>query len=194
MRAAISTPKSSGGNGTQQGALHALRGLQLALHAGFVARNLFVEARIFERHSQLRGQDGERLHMVLGEIVQLRAFEIEHADDAALVNHGNGQFRARLRIEHDVARLLGHVGNAHGLAGSGGGADDAFGGGDAQLALHALAILHRQTLEKQIWRRVVEHDAHDLVIDHALDQFGGAAQQRFHIENGAGFAANFVEQ
>ena len=71
-------------HGPQQSALHALRGLQLALHAGFIARHLFVEARVFQRNRQLRRQDRKRLDVVFGEIVQLRALEIEHADDAPL--------------------------------------------------------------------------------------------------------------
>ena len=41
---------------------------------------------------------------------------------------------------------------------------------------------------------VVEHDAEDLVIDDALDEFGGAAKKLFDIEDGADFAADFVEE
>ena len=63
----------------------------------------------------------------------------------------------------------------------------------AQLALHALPVLHGQALQKQVRGRVVEHDAHDLVIDHAFYQFGRAAQKRFNVENGAGLAADFIE-
>jgi hypothetical protein len=40
---------------------------------------------------------------------------------------------------------------------------------------------------------VIEHDADDLVVDDALDEFGGAAQKFLNIEDGADFPANFIE-
>ncbi len=71
-------------HGAQQGVLQALRGGELALHARFILGQLFVQARIFERNRQVRGQDHQRLLMIFGEIIHLRAFEIEDAHDAAL--------------------------------------------------------------------------------------------------------------
>ena len=76
---------------------------------------LFVQARVFERNRQMRRQNHQRLHMVFGEIIRLRALEIEHAHDAALVNHRNRQLGSRFRIHHDVARIEGDVRNANGL-------------------------------------------------------------------------------
>ena len=182
-----------GGNGPQQGALHDLGGVQFALHAGFVARDFLVEAGVFDGDSQLRGEDGERLHMIFGEIVQLRAFQIDHAHDCAFVDHGNGQLRARFGIDHAVARLLRDVRNANRQCAGGGHADDAFAKADGQLALGALAVLDRQTLLKERGGWVIEHDAHDLVVDHALDELARAAQQNFQLQDGGGFAADLMQ-
>jgi hypothetical protein len=60
--------------------------------------------------------------------------------------------------------------------------------------LHALAVFHGEPLQEKIRGGVVEHDAHDLVVDDALHQFSGPAQEGFHIEDGAGLAPNFVQE
>ena len=41
---------------------------------------------------------------------------------------------------------------------------------------------------------VIEHNAENLIIDHPLDLFGGAAKKLLNIEDGAHFAADFVQQ
>ena len=103
------------GTGRSKRVLQALRGGELALHARFVLRQLLVQPRVFERYRQMRRQNHERLHVVFGEIIHLRAFEVEHAHNAALVNHRNRQLGPRLRIHHDVARIERHVRNANRL-------------------------------------------------------------------------------
>ena len=50
------------------------------------------------------------MHVVGGEVIQLRALEIHHADDARFVNHGDGKFRSRLRVDHAITRIEGDVG------------------------------------------------------------------------------------
>ena len=109
------------------------------------------------------------------------------------MNHRNGQLGSRLRIDHDVARVEGNVRNADGLRGGDRRADDPFVGGDAQLSLRALAIFHVQAMAEHIRGRVVKQNAQNLVIDHALDEFRGAAQQLLHGENGIGLARHFIE-
>ncbi len=66
-------------------------------------------------------------------------------------------------------------------------------GGDAQFSLRALAVFHIQAMAIQIRRFVVQQDSQNLIIDHALDEFRGAAQQFLHRENGIRLAAHFVE-
>ena len=48
-------------------------------------------------------------------------------------------------------------------------------------------------MAEHIRRRVVKQNAQNLIIDHALDEFRGAAQQFLDDENGIGLARHFVE-
>src|SRR6516162_4955915 len=138
----------AGGHGPKQSALNALGSLKIALRASFVFGNLLVEAGIFEGNGEIGGEDGKRLNVLLGEIVELRALEVEHADDLALMQHGNREFRARLRVHKEVALVHGDIGNEYGFTQGCGRTDNAFAGGDAQLSLDALAVLDVETMTK----------------------------------------------
>ena len=81
-----------------------------------------------------------------------------------------------------------------GRAGACGGADNSFADGYAEFALHVMAVLHVDTMAKNFLIFVVEHQAENLVIDDALDLFGGATKQFFDVQDGAGLASNFIEQ
>ena len=72
-------------------------------------------------------------------------------------------------------------------------ADNSFVGGDAHFSLRALAIFHVQAMTKHIRRRVIQQNSQNLVIDHALDEFRGAAQQFLDRENRIGLARHFIE-
>ena len=144
----MSRPNSSPGQTREQRALNAARGVQIALHAALVARHLLVEARVFDRNREMRGQNRKHLHVVRREIVELRAFEIHHADHALLVNHGHGQLRARLGIQHAVARIERHVRNHHRAAKLCRRADDAFVCRNGGFFLHALAEFHGDAVAK----------------------------------------------
>src|SRR4029077_17898743 len=100
----------------------------------------------FEGNGEIGGEDGKRLNVLLGEIVELRALEVEDADDFALMQHGNREFRARLRIHKEEALVHGDAGNEHGFTQRCGSADNAFAGGDAQLSLDALDLLDVETM------------------------------------------------
>src|SRR5258706_5307572 len=186
-------PKIEGGHGTQQRVLQALRSREFALHARFIAGQLFVQARVFQRNRKMRAQDHERLYVVLGEIIRLRALEIQHAHHAPLVNQGDRKFGSRFGIHHEVARILRDVRNTNGLPRRNRCADNAFIGSDAQLSLRALAIFHVQAMAKHVSRFVVKQNSQYLVVDDALYEFSGAAQQFLDIENGICLAAYFVE-
>src|ERR1700683_55999 len=71
------------GQTRQQRTLNAPRGAQIAFHARFVSRYLFVETRILNRDSEMRGENRKRLHVIGSEIVELRTFQIHYSDDAA---------------------------------------------------------------------------------------------------------------
>src|SRR5579859_2911504 len=85
-------------NRRQQRGLQTARGVEVALHARFIARHLFIKARIFNRDGEMRCENRKRLHVIRREIIELRTFEIEHADHTMLVKKRNRQLRTRFRI------------------------------------------------------------------------------------------------
>ena len=131
--------------------------------------------------------------MLLGEVVELRAFQIEDADNFALVQHGDGKLGARLWIHQQVAVVNGDIGNEDGFTQGCGSANDAFAGSNAQLSLNALAVLDVEAVTKHFLLFVVQHDADNLVVNHALHKFGGAAQKFLDIKDGADLTADFRE-
>ena len=142
----------------------------------------------------MRGENRKHLHVVRREIVELRTFEVHHADHAVLENHGHGELRARLGIHHAVARIERHVRNHHGTPQRSRRADDAFVLGDGGFFLHTLAEFHGHVMAKDGSTLVVEQDAENLVVDQPLGQFRRAAQHLFHLQRGIRFAPDFVQQ
>ena len=132
--------------------------------------------------------------MILGEIIQLRAFQIQHADHFSFVHHGNRQFRTRLRVNHQVARIDGHVPNDDRLLQRGCRPNDAFARVRAQLSLHAVAMLHVYPVAENLLPFVIKHDAQYLIINHPLGLLCRAPQKLFDLQDRAGFAANFAQQ
>ena len=60
-----------------------------------------------------------------------------------------------------------------------GGADDSFVRGDGEFFLHALAEFHGDAMAENVGGFVVKQNAENLVVDQALGEFGGAAQNFF---------------
>ena len=61
---------------------------EILLHPLFLKGHSLVEPRILDGYGDLRGQRDERALMVFIEVVDPGMFEVEHADDGALVNSG----------------------------------------------------------------------------------------------------------
>ena len=181
------------GRGTEESALDAFGGLEIAFHAGFAVSDLLIQAGIFDRHREICREDGESLDMILGEIVKLRALKIEYANNLSLVNHRDGELGASFGIHHEVARIRSYIGDDDGLAKRGSGTDDAFRGGDAELPLNALAVFYVDAMTEDLLLFVVQHETENLVVDYALHQFGGAAEHLLHVEDRADFAADLVQ-
>ena len=108
------------------------------------------------------------------------------------MHHGNRKFRAGLRIHHDVAGIYGDIRNQDRLFQRCSGAHDALGRGGAQSALHTLSVFHVHAMAKNLLLFVIEHNAQNLVINHALGLLGRAAQQFFDVQDGAHLAPHFA--
>ena len=72
-------------------------------------------------------------------------------------------------------------------------ADNSFVRWDCELFLDTLAEFHCDAMPKYVVGVVVEQNAENLVVDDSLRQFGGPPENFFDFENGAGFAADFVQ-
>ncbi len=68
------------------------------LQLGFLAADGLVEAGVFDGDGDLRGERGEHALVLFIEEVGARVFEVENADDAALVEERHDQLGARLGI------------------------------------------------------------------------------------------------
>ena len=97
----------------QQPELQFARQRQIALQTLLLPGNLLVQPRVLDRNRNLRRQRGQRALVIFGEISAARMLQIEHADHFFLVDQRHRQFRARLRIQQDVARILAHIRNQH---------------------------------------------------------------------------------
>src|SRR5437879_4392954 len=84
--------------------------------------------------SRRGGEGGEGALVVFVEVVDAGVFEVEDADDVALVDEGDGELGAGLGVLGDVAGVFAGVGDEDGFAELGGGADDALAEDDGALA------------------------------------------------------------
>ena len=82
---------------------------EIALKALLLQSDALIEAGIFDRDGNLRGQCGHGAQMVFGEESPLGVLQIEHADNVPLIDERHNQFGARFGIELDVSRILGDV-------------------------------------------------------------------------------------
>jgi hypothetical protein len=95
-----------GRGGRQQAQLHLARHGDVALQLPLLAAHGLVEARILNGDGHLRGQGGQDALVLFVEEAGARVFQVEHADDAALVKEGHNQLGAGLLVHGHIARSL----------------------------------------------------------------------------------------
>ena len=74
-------------------------------------RHRLVETRVLDGDGDLRGHRGEHALVLFVEEAGAGVFQIEHADDAALIEERNHHLGARLRVHREIARVLAHIGH-----------------------------------------------------------------------------------
>ena len=65
---------------------------QVALQPRFTARHALIQARILNGDGDLRRESGKHAHVVVIEIIKLRAFQIDHANHAVAINQRDRSF------------------------------------------------------------------------------------------------------
>ena len=68
--------------------------------------DLLVEPRVLDRAGDLRRQQRQRPHVIVGEEWPIRlALQVHHADHAVVHDQRHGHLRADIRMRSDVARI-----------------------------------------------------------------------------------------
>ena len=84
--------------GRQQAELHLARHGDVAFQLALLAADGLVEARVLDGDGDLRGQRGQHALVLFIEEAGARVFQVEHADDAALVEERHDQLGAGLGV------------------------------------------------------------------------------------------------
>ena len=155
----------TGGCGGQQAELHFARHGDVALELLLLALDRLVEARVFNGDGDLRGQGGERAHVVFVEEAGARVLQIEHADDAVFVEERHDELGARLGIHREIALVLAHVGNIDRTPLAHRRADQPAGDGDAAHGRVRIAEAPCVARDQRLPLFVEQHDGEHLVVD-----------------------------
>src|SRR5438128_6231183 len=144
--------------------------------------NAFEQARVFDGHGEAAGQQGEDALLVAGEIVQVAALNIEHADAFAADHQRNSQLRAHAVNGIDVAWIFRGVADANRVAGGRSRAGDSLSQRDAQVFRQIARIADGEPV-LQITSGGFDHEhAENLVIDDALDERRRAREDLVEIQ------------
>jgi len=160
---------------------------------GFLAANGLVEARVFDGDGNLAGEGGEDALVLVVEGVGAGVFEIENADDAALVEEWHDEFGACLGIHFEIAWVFGDVGDVDETPLADGGADEA--GRDGKAAERRVGVAEAPCIARDegFALFVEEHDGEHLVVDEAAEELTDALEERAEIEDGGELDSDFVE-
>ena len=83
-----------GGGGGHEAELHLAGHVEVALHALFFFVDALVETGVDDGDGDLGGEGGEGAEVVFVVVVDAGVFEVDDADDAALVDEGDGELGA----------------------------------------------------------------------------------------------------
>ena len=90
--------------GRQQAQLHLAGHGNVFLELPLLALDGLVEAGVLDGDGDLRGEGGEHALVLFVEVAGAGVFQVEDADDAALVEERHDQLGARLGVHLQVAR------------------------------------------------------------------------------------------
>src|SRR5271168_1660995 len=134
-----------------------------------LAALVFVELGVFDGGADARGDQSQNCLLIGREIIELVAFDVQDADDAATDDQRDGQLGANGIEGVEVARVRAHVANANGLPRGGSGADDAFAHGDAPVVHNFGAMTDGETEIHLVGGLVGQQHGENFVINEAFD-------------------------
>ena len=119
--------------------------------------------------------------------------QVEHADDAALVEQRHNQLRARLRIHGHVARIFAHVGHIDAPPLAHRRAHQSAVDGNAPRGRVRVAEPPGVARDQRFAFLVQQHDGEHLVVDQPPQQLPDSFQQRIQIQNRSQLHGNLVQ-
>ena len=182
-----------GCGGRQQAELDLAGHGDIALQLALLAADGLVEAGIFDGDGDLGGEGGEDAHLLFMEEGGAGVFQVENADDAALVKERNDQLRAGFRVHGEVARVFADVGNIDGAPLADRSADQAF--IDGKTAGGGVGVAKPPCVagDEVFALFVEEHDGEHLVVDESAEELADALEERVEIEDGGQFDGNLIK-
>src|SRR5262245_56280319 len=168
--------------------------------AGALAQ-LVIDAGVFERDRKVITEHVEYPLVIAGEIVRLRAFYRQHADDLVLAHERerDGDLRERhgafLSRDLQVAGVARHVADIDRVAFAPGRRGDAPVEGDDLVRGHVFRVVADGLLPRQPATRFIhQEEVEELVVNHFPDAMSHTFDQLVEVEDGNKFYAQLVDQ
>ena len=180
-------------HGRQQAQLDFAGHRDVALQLRLLRAHRLIELRILDGDGHLRGQRGQHTLMLFIEEARAGVFQVEHADDAPLVEERHNQLRAGLRIHRHVTRVFAHIGHVHQPPLAHRRAHQPAGDGQAAQRRLRRAEAPGVTRNQRLAFFVQQHDGKHLVVDQPAQQLSHPLQQRVQIQNRRQLRGDLVE-
>src|ERR1700722_9735353 len=170
--------------------------VEIILETKFILPRFLVEPCVFQCHRNEGRQSRQHALVFRREGARLRAFKVEHADEAVLQEKRNDELgpRSDAGLATYITRIAEHVVHADGAPLGGCGSGQASVERQTQKRRNGILITHSEHAFEQLARFVPQHHAKNMVVDNALDTLRDAAQQLLAIQNGGQLAAYVIEQ
>jgi len=167
--------------------------VEVALHALLFLVDALVETSVGDTDGDLRGERGEGALVVFVVVVDAGVFEVDDADDLALVDERDGELRAHFGVRFDVAWVFADIGGENRLAELSSGADKALAEEDVAFAVDALTVAGAEAVFELFVPVVPEEDGEHLEVDDALEKLSDALKEIVEVEDAGEFAGDLVE-
>src|SRR5258708_4457997 len=152
-----------------------------------------LEARLFHAHGNARGHQRKHARVFILEVVAHRGLNVDHANDAVLVDQRDSQLGAGAGNGFNVIAVLGDIIHQDDAALFHRPSGDAFADFDAGL-LRDLRRIADLKAEPQLLRAFVQQqNGKNLIVNDALDHLRYALQQGIQIERGVEHVSHFDE-
>src|ERR1700751_901 len=148
-----------------------------------------IEARIFNGDRQAAAQQGQNALLIGSEIVQPIALDIQNANAFAMNHQRDSQFGAHAVNRIDVARIVGNIAYADGVAGCGSGSGNSLSDWNTEIFRQIAWIAYGKAMLQNAFFN--QKDAEDFVVNVLLDERSGAGKNFVEIQGSVDLLTDF---